>query len=793
MKLLSLKLLNFRRFKQEEIIFRDDFSLIFWKNGSWKSSVLDAVWYAIFGPSSKDFVRVNRSFLKSHFLSDRESSKLELTFQYWLDSYRIVRVIDAWIKKFASDFIVESKDILFWPNWLEIIGWDEVTNYITKLLWISRDIFLRSVFAKQKDLEVLSWSKEDRKNLINSILWLDKIENIIIEFKKEEKEKKVLLEILKKRVWEFDLETLKNLQSQKENSIKDILILLKSKENEIVKLYSDFEKIKQIFEIEDKKKENFNIFKNNINLKESKIINLNSQNENINLELQKIAKKESYLKENEIIIETEKKLQEKLKTEEQNKILFNESIKLKIQNENYTKELEKLSTFLINLSWNDLLKQIEVLEIELKKIEENFDKKIKSKIEFESKREIILWQYSELKTELENIKKLDDKADCPTCKRPLQEHFPNLVKLYEENINTKILDWKNIRNEIDKLNIEIDIVKKEILNQKNKIEELKLKEKEFIKYSQDKINLEKNISLLKEKLQEVWEKKFDENKFSKLKIEYQEVKKNYLEYLKIQWEVRNKPKLQEDLKLNTLNISIFTKELENLKLDLEKLGYEEKYYLEIKQNYFNLNSQIKTKQDELQALNKEKLTIDFELKNILKKLDDFNLDKKEIEKLVLDINYIWLKKEILSDYIIYLLNHLKPNVEELSSDYFYTITDWKYSYITLDEDYNIMIDEKNIDLYSWWERDLANLCLRLSLGQNLSNINWNNINFLILDEVLASQDKDRQQNILLNLKKLEHKFSQIILISHLEDIKEMVSSLIEIKQKDIYESEVVYY
>ena len=65
----------------------------------------------------------------------------------------------------------------------------------------------------------------------------------------------------------------------------------------------------------------------------------------------------------------------------------------------------------------------------------------------------------------------------------------------------------------------------------------------------------------------------------------------------------------------------------------------------------------------------------------------------------------------------------------------------------------LYFDEKNIDLYSGWERDLANLCLRLSLWQNISYNNSNPINFLILDEVLASQDKERQQNILINLKK----------------------------------------
>ncbi len=81
----------------------------------------------------------------------------------------------------------------------------------------------------------------------------------------------------------------------------------------------------------------------------------------------------------------------------------------------------------------------------------------------------------------------------------------------------------------------------------------------------------------------------------------------------------------------------------------------------------------------------------------------------------------------------------------------------------------------------------------MSLGQNLSQRKGNPINFLILDEVLGSQDKERQQNILIRLKKLEQKFSQIFLISHVDEIKEFATNLIEIKSVNRGESRVNYY
>lgn len=689
MKLLNLKLLNYRRFRQEEINFKDDFSLIFGKNWVWKSSILDAIWYALFGPGSKDFVRVNRDFLRSYFLSDREPSKIELTFQYWMWSYRIVRVIDAWTKKFASDFIVETKDTLVWPESLEIIGGDEITNYISELLWVNKETFLRSVFAKQKDLEVLSWGLSDRKELINKILGLDRIEKVIEEFKKDEKEKKTLLEVYKRKVSDFDEESIKKEKQENLEKKQELEKNQKTKQEDLEILNKDFSKIKSDFDKEDKKRTEF--------------LRLSSQINSLK------SREDFFIKQNEKNISDLALLKEKIIV------------------------LEKKF-------WDDFLKKLKQEEKDLEKLNEKKQVLFKQKIELENKINYLRKEYEALKLELDNIKKLDYKADCPTCKRPLEEYFPELVKASEEKLASKASEWKALKElEFDKVSKELDIIEKEINSKKTLLESLKNDEKEFIKLGENKINLEKNI----------------------------------LE--------------------NNLNLEKNKKDLIVLEENLLKIEFISENYEKIKSFFYEANNKINSKQKELNDIKQNILTIEFSLKDLEKKLTDFKEYKKQINNFVNEINSLSLKKQIMSDYIIYLLQHLKPRIEDLASEYFSIITDWKYFQISLDEDYNILIDWKNLDLYSWWERDLANLCLRLSLGQNLTSSKWNPINFLVLDEVLASQDKERQQNILINLKKLENKFSQIILISHLEEIKDLATNLIEIKALNREESVVNYY
>jgi DNA repair exonuclease SbcCD ATPase subunit len=133
---------------------------------------------------------------------------------------------------------------------------------------------------------------------------------------------------------------------------------------------------------------------------------------------------------------------------------------------------------------------------------------------------------------------------------------------------------------------------------------------------------------------------------------------------------------------------------------LKNLNFDEKKYLEIKEEYFSINLILKSKNEEINSLNITKSKLDYELKEITTKIDNFKNDSENIKNIIDEVDYIKLKITILSDYIIYLLTYLKPRIEDLASDYFGVITDNKYNYITLDNEYNILIDNKNIDLFS---------------------------------------------------------------------------------------------
>jgi len=60
----------------------------------------------------------------------------------------------------------------------------------------------------------------------------------------------------------------------------------------------------------------------------------------------------------------------------------------------------------------------------------------------------------------------------------------------------------------------------------------------------------------------------------------------------------------------------------------------------------------------------------------------------------------------------------------------------------------------------------------------------NQMNFLVLDEIFGSQHQSRKRSILETLGQLQKQFRQILLITHIEDVKDNVSAVLRVQEKE---------
>jgi exonuclease SbcC len=56
------------------------------------------------------------------------------------------------------------------------------------------------------------------------------------------------------------------------------------------------------------------------------------------------------------------------------------------------------------------------------------------------------------------------------------------------------------------------------------------------------------------------------------------------------------------------------------------------------------------------------------------------------------------------------------------------------------------------------------------------------VNFLVLDEIFGSQDQNRKRNVLEMLSSLQRQFGQIMVITHIEDIKDSLGNSVTVRE-----------
>ena len=228
---------------------------------------------------------------------------------------------------------------------------------------------------------------------------------------------------------------------------------------------------------------------------------------------------------------------------------------------------------------------------------------------------------------------------------------------------------------------------------------------------------------------------------------------------------------------------------------LNNLGFDQEKYEQEKERLNELNEEcsdiatkierqkgeIKTDAEKLKAI-VEKITKQKKLRKLIKEIKVFNSSLMALEPLFLEFQ-------------TQLLSRIRPILESETGTLLHKISEGKYSDVELDQDYKIFIYDKGekygINRFSGGEQDLVSLCLRLAISRLIAEKSGSRkINFLILDEIFASQDEDRRQKILTAMHALSSQFRQLFLVTHVSDIKDQMPVVYEVKEVDKDESRI---
>lgn len=462
----------------------------------------------------------------------------------------------------------------------------------------------------------------------------------------------------------------------------------------------------------------------------------------------------------------------------------------------------------------------------------------------EEQREEVQQKGSELKVEINSIKsqierlEKDNKdnkeklrllrenpeGECPLCETKLNAERKRKI---EDNINKEIsLNFKKV----DKLKKETE----ESTKQKDKLAEKwrevnqKLKDKDIWQQKLSKVYLEREESTqagklmiglheeikklektiqekryaleeqkrLKEIKEQIKNIGYDEERHRKLSRKIEELSNAPLEKAKLE-EAEKKIdflrnglfELKESYQQKEVNLKDLENKIEKVKIELKELpSLKEKLVQEeqvlnseqtLKDNILEERGGYQSKFDQCLKLGKEKKEISKELKKSKKEQNIYEklivaFGKNGIQALIIENALPEIEEEANN-----LLAKLTNNSTQISIE---SLRDLKSGGIkeTLDIKISDELGFRDYELYSGGEAFRIDFSLRIALSKLLTRRAGTKLRTLVMDEGFGTQDEEGIDNLVQAIQSISEDFDKILIITHLESLKDAFPVRIEV-------------
>jgi exonuclease SbcC len=126
---------------------------------------------------------------------------------------------------------------------------------------------------------------------------------------------------------------------------------------------------------------------------------------------------------------------------------------------------------------------------------------------------------------------------------------------------------------------------------------------------------------------------------------------------------------------------------------------------------------------------------------------------------------------------------MRPELAELASRFLAELTDGRYTELDVDDDYRVLVLEDGVPkpVISGGEEDLVHLVLRLAISQMIADRTGQPFSLLVLDEVFGSLDDTRRLSVVDLLRRLQDRFEQVVLITHIEGVRDGCDRVLQVR------------
>lgn len=783
-----IRLVNFRKYSELELEFPEGLIGIIGKNGAGKTTILEAIGFALYGNSAS---RLKGKGVRLDGCVPGASCLVELDFGLGGTSYTIVRELRGTDEHQAAKMYQGSEDLVAHQA-------RGVEAKVRRLLGLDYHTFIRSIFARQKEVALLSDERpEERRRAIRRMMGIERIERAYKLAREDKREKEEFIKGAQIAIADLQSKTVElqksapDIEQKREESgaaKRQVQQSQKSEKNAREGWEAQEEKRGRFTELDKK----LNGLKTSLSGAEERATNLSNE---VN-ELQNAGSRLEALKPQLVAFEKVRKEKEQL---DKAKGAFDERTRLArdiatlesqiAQEAQDTAQAERRLHQYASLAKQHkrAMEDIRIAERDLKDKEQG-SKKAQSALDQK------IGLLGQLAESVRRVREEGATGDCPTCLRPLGENFPEIMAHFKE-------EKKTLESERARLDAQV-LVRERERSLANKALKARQKEhQQVLKQEKARDVLRAELSAAHKNLQgarttlRTKQKRhtmlgriqYDQEAHRRATTEFRDLTKIHREGIELKRDASRLPARRKELRQTRQRITAWEKQAKALERTLQQLAFEPSAYEQSKSAHTAAVAKLRQSEtaaadirQALEVLNDRQKRLDAEIKQ----KQDL---KKRIEGEEETIRYLAQLEYVLKDFQSDLISRIRPLIAQRASTLLDQVTEGRYSRIELDEDYGISIVDDGVShpirRYSGGEEDLTNLCLRIAISQIIAEqMGGSGSGLIALDEVFGSQDRERRERLIRALQNLTPTFRQIMFITHVEDLQERVPNVLHITE-----------
>ena len=785
MRINSLELCNFRQHANTRLEFDLGLTGIIGPNGSGKSTILEAIAWALYGQNAARGTRESIRFARA---GARAQVKVELDFELGGHRYRVVRGLTS------AELYLDGAEA---PIANSLTG---VTELLQRRLGMSQREFFNTYFTSQKELAVMAaMQPAERAKFLSQVLGYEKLKQA--QDLVRDQRGRIVAEANGLRAGMPDADTVARMLEESSARLVAARQQLAAAERRRASAAARLADVTPLWEQVQRERDQAHRLREELRVAEMEEATALRDAERVSREIAEIdaARAELTRVTSELKplgeIHAELQILDTLAREEGRRAALTDGLR------SLEDELARLRERRSKLEQAPALEEEITLDLEKKRLELEDalgrleavrTEWVRDRQEAETKLQALRAQYTEAREQRGRLTEAGEEGACPTCQRPLGGNFRQVLDLLDEQIETMRVDGNYYKSRLDQLGEMPESVKQEderrraltqeVGSLERRLAKCQLGVQELATVGREIVQKEQRVATVQRDLKKI-PAGYDLERHNLVRAELDRLAPLDAKAARLGAQIEREPQLRREHERVAQARAVLTTTLTSLRARTQALDFSEEHYNALRREAEEAQAELRSAELSAVGANGDVQgatatremaeRADQDLRRSRQKLDEVMRAKRLHDEL--DRAY--------SDIRTDLNLQLRPEISELGSAFLTELTDARYSELELDDQYRLTVLEDGVPkpVISGGEEDLANLVFRLAISQMIAERAGQELSLLILDEVFGSLDESRRQNVIELLRRLRDRFEQVIVITHIESVREGLDRVIEVR------------